>query len=88
VTLSLKLFLNKSRIGSVRVGMVKLKNWQLLWTKVTVQRTSYTVLMTYFFFEGVIYIILNKLVIMHEDEYDSEGTARSVVAALNWRPLV
>ena len=50
--------------------------------KVTVQRTSYTVLLTYFFRDGVIYILLNKLMVMNVDEYDSEGTARAVVDAL------
>jgi hypothetical protein len=50
--------------------------------KVTVQRTSYTVLLTYFFRDGVIYILLNKLMVMKVDEYDSEGTARAVVDSL------
>ena len=50
--------------------------------KVTVQRTSYTVILTYFFRDGVIYILLNKLLVMKVDEYDSEGTARAVVDAL------
>ena len=50
--------------------------------KVTVQRTSYTVLLTYFFYEGVIHVVLNKLMIMATDEYNSEGTASAVVEAL------
>ena len=50
--------------------------------KVTIQRTSFTALLTYFFHDGVIYIILNKLFVMAADEYDSEGTARSVVGHL------
>ena len=50
--------------------------------KVTVQRVSYTVLLTYFFWQGVIHIVLNKLMVMKEDEYDSEGTASAVVASL------
>ena len=50
--------------------------------KVTVQRTSYTVILTFFFRDGVIYILLNKLLVMKVDEYDSEGTARAVVDAL------
>ena len=50
--------------------------------KVTIQRTSYTALLTYFFNNGVIYIILNKLMVMAVDEYDSEGTARAVINGL------
>jgi hypothetical protein len=50
--------------------------------KVTVQRTSYTALLTYFFWKGQIHVILNRLMKMGEDEYDSVGTARAVVAAL------
>ena len=50
--------------------------------KVTIQRTSYTALLTYFFNNGVIYIILNKLMVMAVDEYDLEGTARAVINGL------
>ena len=50
--------------------------------KVTVNRVSFTVLLTYFFWEGKIYVLLNKLNVMNEDEYDSEGTARAVVEVL------
>ena len=50
--------------------------------KVTVQRVSYTVLLTYFFCEGKIHILLNSLMVMKSDEYDSEGTARAVVKEL------
>ena len=50
--------------------------------KVTVQRVSYTVLLTYYFFQGKIYIFLNCLMVMDEDEYDSPGTASAVVRNL------
>ena len=50
--------------------------------KVTIQRVSYTALLTYFFYNGVIYVILNKLYTMRVDEYDSEGTARAAVQHL------
>ena len=50
--------------------------------KVTVQRVSYTVLLTYFFSEGKIHVLLNSLMVMKSDEYDSEGTARAVAREL------
>lgn len=50
--------------------------------KVTIQRVSYTALLTYFFYNGVIYVILNKLYTMRADEYDSEGTAKAAVGTL------
>ena len=50
--------------------------------KVTIQRKSFTVLLTYFFSNGVIYIFLNKLMQMLVDEYDSVGFARAVVRDL------
>ena len=43
---------------------------------------SYTALLTYFFYNGVIYVILNKLYTMRADEYDSEGTAKAAVGTL------
>ena len=50
--------------------------------KVTVQRTSYTVILTFFFYEGKIHIILNKLAKLSTDEYDAEGTAEMLVQTL------
>ena len=50
--------------------------------KVTVQRTLYTCLLTYYFYNGVLYCLLNKLMTIAEDDYDSPGTARAVVEAL------
>ena len=50
--------------------------------KVTVQRRSFTVLLTFFFLEGRIFCLLNALISMMEDEYDSAGTAKMVVKTL------
>ena len=50
--------------------------------KVTVYHKSYTVLLTFFFFDGKIYCALNELILLAEDEYDSVGTARMVVRSL------
>ena len=50
--------------------------------KVTVQRKSFTVIMTYFFHGGKIHIILNKLCELSTEEYDSKGTAAMVINAL------
>ena len=50
--------------------------------KVTVQRRSFTVLLTFFFLDGRIYCLLNGLISMKEDEYDSGGTAKMVVEKL------
>ena len=38
--------------------------------------------MTYFFHEGKIFVILNKLTKLNSDEYDSEGTAYMVINTL------
>ena len=50
--------------------------------KVTVKRRSYTVIMTYFFFDGKIHVILNKLQKLSTNEYDGRGTANMVVNTL------
>ena len=50
--------------------------------KVTIHHKSYTVLLTFFFYEGRIYCLLNELLIMKEDEYTGEGTATMVVRSL------
>ena len=49
---------------------------------VTVQRISYTVICTYFFYDGKIHVILNKLQLLGTLDYDSNGTALMVVNAL------
>mgnify|MGYP001167003868 FL=1 len=38
--------------------------------------------MTYFFHEGKIYVILNKLTKLNSDEYDAEGTGYMVINTL------
>ena len=50
--------------------------------KVTVESTSYMVILSYFFFDGEISMRLNKLEKMSEDEYDGEGTAVMIVRVL------
>ena len=51
--------------------------------KVTVQSRSFTVLLTYFFYEGKIYCLLNSLLKMGEEDYDSEGTARMIISEMS-----
>ena len=50
--------------------------------KVTVHHTSYTVIVTYFFCEGKLHMVMNQLTILKLDDYDAEGTARMVVDSL------
>lgn len=46
--------------------------------KVTVRRTPFTVLMTYFFYEGKIHVLLNSVHKMREEDYDGKGAAEMV----------
>ena len=46
--------------------------------KVTVRHTPFTVLMTYFFFEGRIHVLLNSVHKMMESEYDGPGCTEIV----------
>ena len=50
--------------------------------KVTVHRTSYTVVVTYFFYQGKIHVILNKLEKLSTTDYDGEGTAKMLISVL------
>lgn len=50
--------------------------------KVTVHHTSYTVVITYFFWDGRLHVILNQLTILTLEDYDADGTARMVVDTL------
>ena len=50
--------------------------------KVTVGHISYTVIMTYFFFGGRIYVLLNKLVHLTTKDYNGPGTAEMVLKCL------
>ena len=50
--------------------------------KVTVLRISYTVIITYFFYEGKIHVILNKLQKLGTLDYDGNGTAKMLISAL------
>ena len=49
---------------------------------VTVQRTSFTVLMTYFFHDGKIHVILNTLQKLEEEDYNAIGNANMVINTL------
>jgi hypothetical protein len=50
--------------------------------KVTIHHRSFTVLLTFFFYNGLIYCTLNELFMMKSDSYDSRGTAEMVVRSL------
>ena len=50
--------------------------------KVTVQHRSYTVLLSFFFYDGSIYCLLNALLKMEEADYNAEGTATLIVNCL------
>jgi hypothetical protein len=50
--------------------------------KVTIHHVSYTVICTYFFWGGELFIVLNQLTILGVDDYDGPGTARMVITAL------
>ena len=50
--------------------------------QVTVSRTSFTVVMTYFFYEGKIHIILNKIQKLTTEDYDGPGTAHMLIKTL------
>ena len=50
--------------------------------KVTVQRRSYTVVVTFFFYDGHIHVILNKLQKLGTLDYDGNGTAKMLVSVL------
>ena len=46
--------------------------------KVTVRRTPFTVIMTYFFANGKIHVLLNSIHKMKYEEYDGKGSAKMV----------
>ena len=50
--------------------------------KVTVSHISYTVILTFFFYNGHIFCYLNKLATMSSDSYDARSTAHLVVSTL------
>ena len=50
--------------------------------KVTTQRTSFTVICTYFFSEGKIHVILNKLQKLTTKDYNGIGTANMLIDTL------
>ena len=50
--------------------------------KVTVQRASFTVICTYFFYDGRIHVILNKIEKLTTSDYNGPGTADMVIRVL------
>lgn len=50
--------------------------------KVTVSRVSFTVILSYFFLDGSIYIVLNNLHKMQIKDYDAKGHANFVIQSL------
>ena len=50
--------------------------------KVTVHHISYCVIITYFFWDGKIHVVLNELAVLTVDDYDSVGTAAMVIRSL------
>ena len=50
--------------------------------KVTLNHISYMVLLTFFFHEGKIYVLLNKLITLDSNSYNSSGTAALVATQL------
>ena len=59
------------------------ENPQIFPILVTVNRVSYTVINTFFFHEGKIHCILNKLEKLSTIDYTGNGTALMVVRVLN-----
>ena len=62
--------------------MKGIRNIAVSLDKVTVHRTSYSVIITYFFWEGKLHVIMNELKELKIEDYDSVGTARMVVDSL------
>ena len=60
----------------------KVESFSVTLDKVTVNRVSFTVIVTYFFWEGSIHVLLNKLVKISTTEYDGPGTASMVISCL------
>lgn len=60
----------------------EIESFSITLDKVTTNRCSYTVLLTYFFHNGEICCYLNKLIKLETTDYDSKGTARMVVECL------
>ena len=59
-----------------------IKSFSVTLDKITNQRVPYCAILTYFFWEGRICILLNSLHRMTSEEGDSEGTARMVATVL------
>ena len=60
----------------------KVMSFSVTLDKVTDQRVSYTVIVSYFFSEGRLYYLLNSVHKMKSDDYDGEDTAKMVTRVL------
>ena len=65
-----------------KLFQIEIENFCITLDKVTIFNTSFTILCTYYFMDGCIYIIHNELFVMDVDDYCSEGCARKVVEVL------
>ena len=72
VTASVQEFFRSGEISEISVTL----------DKVTVQHRSYTVVITFFFYMGSLYCLLNELLRMKEGEYDARGTVELVAKCL------
>ena len=62
----------------VRKNFKSVKSACFTLDKVTVRRTPFTVIMTYFFHKGKIHVLLNSVHKMKREEYDGRGSAEMV----------
>ena len=60
----------------------EVKNFSVTLVKITVQRIPYCAVLTYFFYEGRISILLNSVHRMKSEQCDSGGTAQMVATIL------
>ena len=68
--------------NSVRESFKSVKSFSVTLDKVTTGHVPYTVIMTYYFYDGKIHILLNSVYPMKSHEYDGEGTASMVIQVL------
>ena len=59
----------------IKKGFQNIKSATFSLDKVTVRRTSFTVIMSYFFSKGKIFVFLNSVHKMKYDDYDGSGSA-------------
>ena len=66
----------------IRKSFKKVKSFSVTLDKVTTGHQAYTVIMTYYFWDGAINILLNRVQPMTSDDYDGLGTAIMVKETL------